>query len=394
MVSWTLPLQVTFAKRDNGMNYDPENFTGQVILNLNVALVVITSVFMLVRLYVRAIMTRGLGRDDVLATIAWCLITALSCIEVVLVTKGVGTHMDSLSRESLAELFSLMPVDKMLFISSGCFVRLSILFCLPRIYRDRSFMTCIYGVSLATVIVAATSLLFLVFSCSPPSDVFNAANPDRQCVSNYTLGRMRQAHSISASIVNVIILFLAIWASSTTARTRAKTIKRTLILIVGVFAIVSTFVRIGILLTTDLSVDTTYRMVRTAPWFPIEVHTGLWCGCLLAFEPLTQPSNDPRNYNNYNMRKLSRSSAWEPQDDLWHRNLVTSNPRISIHGMPRDAKGKRKASNAESEADIEMLENERGIKLTTEFSVHVENSAHAGERLEERVSRTPAWNAF
>jgi hypothetical protein len=71
MVSWTLPLQVTFAKRDNGMNYDPGSFTGQVILNLNVALVVITSVFMLVRLYVRAIMTRGLGRDDVLATIAW-----------------------------------------------------------------------------------------------------------------------------------------------------------------------------------------------------------------------------------------------------------------------------------------------------------------------------------
>lgn len=29
-----------------------------------------------------------------------------------------------------------MPVDKMLFISSGCFVRLSIVFCLPRIYRD------------------------------------------------------------------------------------------------------------------------------------------------------------------------------------------------------------------------------------------------------------------
>ena len=94
------------------------------------------------------------------------------------------------------------------------------------------------------------------------------------------------------------------------------------------------------------------------------------------------------------MRKLSRSSAWEPPDDPWHRNLMTSNPRVSIHSMPRDAKGKRKASNAESEADIEMLENERGIKLTTEFSVHVEDSAHAGERLEERVSRTPAWNAF
>jgi hypothetical protein len=94
------------------------------------------------------------------------------------------------------------------------------------------------------------------------------------------------------------------------------------------------------------------------------------------------------------MRKLSRSSAWDPQDDVWQGDMMTANSQVSIHGMPRDSKGKRKASNAESEADIEMLENERGIKLTTEFSVHVEDSARSREGLEERVSRTPAWNAF
>lgn len=135
-------------------------------------------------------------------------------------------------------------------------------------------------------------------------------------------------------------------------------------------------------------------MIRTAPWFPIEVHTGLWCGCLLAFEDLMRQNGEPNSYNHYNMRKLSRSSAWDPQDDIWQRDLMTANPQVSVHGMPRDSKKKRKASTADSEADIEMLENERGIKLTTEFSVHVEDGHHAEGQLRDRVTRTPAWNAF
>ncbi|GKU01632.1 hypothetical protein FLAG1_03787 [Fusarium langsethiae] len=283
----------------------------------------------------------------------------------------------------------------MLFISSGCFVRLSIVFCLPRIYRTRSFMTFIYGVSMATIIVATTSFLFLIFSCSPPADVFDAGKPDRQCVSNFTLGRMRQAHSLATTIINIIILGLTIKALSTTQKTRAKTIKRILILVLGVFVIVSTFVRVAMLLTTDLSTDTTYKMLRTQAWFPVEVHVGLWCSCLLTLEPLVDPSSNPRNYNHYSMRKLSKSSAWDPQNDVWQRDLMTANPKVLIQGIPRDPKGKRKASNAESEVDIEMLENERGIKLTTEFSVHVESSDRPNrEGLEERVARTPAWSAF
>ncbi|CAG1968135.1 unnamed protein product [Fusarium graminearum] len=399
---------------------DSSDSDGHVISDLNIALIVITSVLVIVRLYVRGIVVRGLGWDDLFALLAWVSlvayiptcntgnwtastddgilqgnVTALSCVEVILVTKGVGTHMDKVHKAALVEMFSLMPVDKMLFISSGCFVRLSIVLCLPRIYRARSFMTFIYGASMATIIVSATSLLFLVFSCSPPADVFNAGKPDRQCVSNFTLGRMRQAHSIATTIINIFIMGLTIKAVSTTQRTRAKTVKRLLILILGVFVIVSTFVRVAMLMTTDLSVDTTYKMLRTQAWFPVEVHVGLWCSCLLALEPLVDPGSNPRNYNHYNMRKLSKSSAWDPQDDIWQRDLMTANSKVLIHGEPRDPKGKRKASNADSEVDVDMFENERGIKLTTEFSVHVESSDRPNrEGLEERVARTPAWNAF
>lgn len=74
---------------------------------------------------------------------------------------------------------------------------------------------------------------------------------------------MRQAHSIATTIINIFIMGLTIKAVSTTQRTRAKTVKRLLILILGVFVIVSTFVRVAMLMTTDLSVDTSVLPLLT-----------------------------------------------------------------------------------------------------------------------------------
>ncbi|KAG7414156.1 hypothetical protein Forpe1208_v007655 [Fusarium oxysporum f. sp. rapae] len=251
---------------------------GQSVFDLNVALMVITNILMILRLYVRGIMAKNLGWDDWLAVVAWGLVMTFSCIEIVLLTKGVGYHIQDIPKETLLQLLSLFPVDKLVFILADGFVRLSILAYLPRINRDRSFMT-------------------------------------------------------------------------------------------------------------------TYNSLRVAPFFSLEINSGLWCGCLPAFQPLFEWTNN-HYYNHYNMRKLSRSSAQEPLNDSWNRDYMTANPHVSIHGQSRDLKGNKTASDAESTTGFAMLENERGIKLTTEFSVHVEDRVYTGEGSEDIVSRTPAWNAF
>jgi hypothetical protein len=213
-----------------------------------------------------------------------------------------------------------------------------------------------------------------------------------------------------STILNVVILGLCIWVSAPTNKTRAQVIKIMLMLLLGLFAVASTITRLIILLTTNMNVDMsvnhcgvlrmrtdiyyrTYNSLQVAPFFPLEINSGLWCSCLPAFQPLFEWANN-QCYNHYNMRKLSRSSAQEPLNDSWHRDYMTANPHISIHGQPRDLRGKRKASDAESASEFAMLENERGIKLTTEFSVHVEDRVYTGEGSEDIVSRTPAWNAF
>lgn len=143
------------------------------------------------------------------------------------------------------------------------------------------------------------------------------------------------------------------------------------------------------------SLDRTYKMVRIAPWFPLEVHAGLWCVCLATFHPLLE-WDDTHRYDQYSMRKFSRSSGHDPTEDVWYRDYMTANPQVSINGpsREREPKGKRSASDASSTNGIIMLDNERGIKMTTEFSVHVEDRANTEEGLQDRVSRTPAWSAL
>ncbi|KAF4417648.1 hypothetical protein FACUT_12103 [Fusarium acutatum] len=283
---------------------------GQSVFDLNVALMVITNILMILRLYFRGIRAKNLGWDDGLAVVAWGLVMAFSCIEIVLLTKGVGYHIQDVPKETLLQLLSLFPVDKLVFIVAGG-----------------------------------------------------------------------------------VILSLCIWASASTNKTRVQVIKMTLMLLLGLFAIVSTITRLILLLTTNMNVDMTYNSLRVAPFFPLEINSGLWCSCLPAVQPLFEWTNN-HCYHHYNMRKLSRSSAQEPLNDSWHRDYMTANPHVSIHGQPRDLRGKRTASDAESATGFAMLENERGIKLTTEFSVHVEDRVYTGEESEDIVSRTPAWNAF
>ncbi|KAH7164414.1 RTA1 like protein-domain-containing protein [Fusarium sp. MPI-SDFR-AT-0072] len=165
---------------------------------------------------------------------------------------------------------------------------------------------------------------------------------------------------------------------TSTKKTRAQVIKMTLMLLLGLFAVVSTITRLILLLTTNMNVDITYNSLRVAPFFSLEINSGLWCGCLPAFQPLFEWTNN-HYYNHYNMRKLSRSSAQEPLNDSWNRDYMTANPHVSIHGQSRDLKGNKTASDAESTTGFAMLENERGIKLTTEFSVHVEDRVYTGE---------------
>lgn len=58
------------------------DYRGYLVRNLNICLIIISTIFVFSRLYVRAFMTKGLGMDDVATTVAYMLLVIFSGFEI------------------------------------------------------------------------------------------------------------------------------------------------------------------------------------------------------------------------------------------------------------------------------------------------------------------------
>ncbi|KAK7212866.1 hypothetical protein V2G26_020044 [Clonostachys chloroleuca] len=105
----------------------PPDSAGHNLTRLNIGLIVITSVFVITRLCIRIFMLRSLGWDDLMATIAWTGVVAISCQGILAVKQGLGTHMDQIPPEALDELYKTLLTFQLVFFASVGFVRFSII---------------------------------------------------------------------------------------------------------------------------------------------------------------------------------------------------------------------------------------------------------------------------
>ncbi|KAM5355046.1 hypothetical protein ACJ41O_001692 [Fusarium nematophilum] len=81
---------------------------GHIIVNVNACLIGISTVIVFTRLYVRYFMIKAQGWDDRLVIFAFPLVVAVSCIEIVMVGYGGGSHIWTLSQEQLNAWFSVL----------------------------------------------------------------------------------------------------------------------------------------------------------------------------------------------------------------------------------------------------------------------------------------------
>ncbi|KAL6363657.1 hypothetical protein LRP88_03079 [Fusarium phalaenopsidis] len=367
-----------------------EDSHGYILLNLNIALIVITSVIMSLRLYVRGVMIQALWWDDLLAFIAWVLAVVFSSREIVAVGYGVGSHISSLTPEQLNAFFSSLPISQLLFFWPIGFVRLSILAFFPRLNREPHFMVCVWITALINIAITLICFFFFLLECNPIIDFFNAGKPDRKCVSREKEDHVMWAHSIVGTCLDVVLLALPLWVVFSNMMTRPKIIKLTLIFSVGFFAAVTALIKTVMFITTDFASDLTYNMIRACPWTALEVHVGLWCGCFPALQPLLRLVSTKlklRSRFESGFLKFSRGSGSTALDGDWHNDASFGNPHFGNYSQ-----GMRGAVfDADSTTGmVELRESNKGIRLTTDVLVKVEDRGYPRDRVE---MRTRAWNA-
>ncbi|CCF36516.1 hypothetical protein CH063_08066 [Colletotrichum higginsianum] len=107
-------------------------------------------------------------------------------------------------------------------------------------------------------------------------DVFNYDASWRQCKDKSEEQSMMLAHAIISIFVDCMLVALPLWVVTNYLKMGVKAIQILLVFSFGIFAVATGIVRLSIIITTDFSVNTTYKMLTVAAWTDAELHVGLW----------------------------------------------------------------------------------------------------------------------
>lgn len=89
-----------------------------------------------------------------------------------------------------------------------------------------------------------------------PSDLFDAAKPNKKCISKQKEAHMMWAHAIVGIFIDGALFGLPIWVIRNKMAAGTKAIKVMLVFCVGLFAIMTGIIRLSFIVTTDFSVNT------------------------------------------------------------------------------------------------------------------------------------------
>ncbi|OHW94920.1 integral membrane protein [Colletotrichum incanum] len=265
--------------------YHPDS-DGHHIFDLNLASIIVSTILVSLRLFVRKFVVKALGWDDLIATVAWALSVALSALEMDTTHYGTGAQIEDVPRETLLQFFKRLTIMELIYLLASGAVRLAILAFLPRLSKNKVYTWSIYGLSTIVVVISLTGFFFVLTECSQipidslltqwPSDVFNYGGSWRQCRDKREERSMMLAHAIICIFVDFMLLVLPLWVVTNYLKMGVRAVQILLVFSLGIFAVVTGVVRFSIIVTTNFNVNTTYKMLPVAAWTDAELHVGLW----------------------------------------------------------------------------------------------------------------------
>ncbi|OIW34171.1 hypothetical protein CONLIGDRAFT_570796, partial [Coniochaeta ligniaria NRRL 30616] len=260
------------------------DYHGYTEINLNAALIGLTTLFFATRIYVRAFMTKTLGLDDAFASIAYVLLVVQSSLDIRAVSLGSGAHIDLIPPPLLFKFFESLIIQTLIYFWGVALVRMSILAFLPRL---KFVIYSIYAIGVMVFTQTVVAFVYRLTECTPVADNFKPpVVPGLNCKGLEADQRMMVGHAVAGIVIDVALLILPVYIIYTKMIWSRKTIQVMLVLSIGVFVIVTGIVRLIMILTLNFTIDPTYKMATIGIWTDLEGHVGLWCGCFPALQPI------------------------------------------------------------------------------------------------------------
>ncbi|KAI9797392.1 MAG: hypothetical protein M1825_006007 [Sarcosagium campestre] len=274
---------------------------GPAVLAVTVTVIVVSSIFVILRFISRIAIVRKVSWDDYFMILAWAISFGLSFSICYGTSRGLGRHDVDILPEWQASLKVCEYVFSVLYNPALMATKTSILIFYLNLSKTRPFFRWASIVTMVVVNAAGLALTILnIFQCRPVDAVIeNPAPPSAQCIDIVTL-------YLSSAPVNIItdlaILFLPIPLLTSMRLPRKQKNILVFTFALGGFVAIVDVVRIAYLQQASLSRlenlgkpigsrigaqnDFSWYASLSYMWTAVEVNVGIICACVPTLKPL------------------------------------------------------------------------------------------------------------
>ncbi|OJD14468.1 hypothetical protein AJ78_05179 [Emergomyces pasteurianus Ep9510] len=262
----------------------------------------LTSIFFLLRMYVRLNVNRGFGREDWCCSLAWFLGIGYSIIAILMGEYGGGSHQWNVPKSDFVPFNKTVYGTMVIYGPAAFLTKASILLILTRVFapyrKTVRFIYVYFGILLAYYIPA---IIVKVRICMPISHFWMGQTSHGSCLDERAI---ILADAIISVVSDLTILVLPLLLTHSLQMSLKKKIRVIAILGAGGLACASSIVRLVLIVQKGNAKDQTYVFMQINLWGNAEVSIGIICACLPSLAALLNrisieytSRNDSRSYD-------------------------------------------------------------------------------------------------
>ncbi|KAI9371381.1 hypothetical protein BJX61DRAFT_534863 [Aspergillus egyptiacus] len=308
---------------------------GPMVSGIAISFAIITLVVLSLRLFARIYVLKKMGVDDYLIILASCFSWAFSAVTVVAVENGLGRHIEDVDPANMITYSLNVWLSSMFYLTCLGFVKTSVCWFYTRLgdkYLTRLSFT-MFGV---VACQATANVLTAAFQCNPIPKAWDTSL-DGTCVDINVFYLANAALNILTDLLTYTLPIRVIFKLQ---MPRKQKIALIFILCLGLFACVSSIVRITFIPEMLSSADATWAISGAMYWSVIEINIGILAASIPSFKAIASRFL-PRLIGEYSSTKPygGRSgSGFSKVRDYTQRsavrmNVLTSQDRGPDHGF-------------------------------------------------------------
>ncbi|KAK8069789.1 hypothetical protein PG994_006405 [Apiospora phragmitis] len=260
---------------------------GPTVTSLAIIFAAITVVAISLRLWARIFLVKKVGADDGLIVVAALLSWAFSIVTVVAVEHGLGDHMeDVLARGTQNMITYAQAVWLSSIFYNAClgFIKISVLALYARL-GDRTLTRLAYIMLGVVGCQAGGNVLAAIFQCNPIRAAYDITIPagEKKCIN---VNAFYLANAAVNIFTDLLTYTLPIKLVVRLQVPRRQKIGLAVILCLGLFACISSIVRITFVPRMLVDTDATFVISPAMYWSVIEINVGILAASIPSFKPI------------------------------------------------------------------------------------------------------------